>query len=67
MSTEKTAVTRVKCPTCKTEIEWTEKQTERPFCSKSCKDKDFLGWANEEHQIAGSPVYDDILSDDLDF
>lgn len=59
-------ITVVKCPTCKAEVEWTEAETERPFCSKSCKDKDFLGWANEDHHIPGSPAYDDILSGDLD-
>ncbi len=55
--------TRVDCPTCQTIIEWSERYPDRPFCSKRCKDRDFIDWANEEQRIAGSGSYDDIFSD----
>lgn len=55
----------VACPTCKTKIVWTTDNPHRPFCSDQCRNKDFIGWANEETVIKGNPVYDDLLSDDL--
>ncbi|MFL0796824.1 MAG: DNA gyrase inhibitor YacG [Cellvibrionaceae bacterium] len=58
--------TTVKCPTCHTEIEWSEKSPYRPFCSKRCKLIDFGDWAEERNSIPGSPSFDDILSGDLD-
>lgn len=56
----------VECPSCKSQVEWNEKSEYRPFCSESCKNKDFLAWAEEEQRIPGNPSYDDILSGDLD-
>jgi hypothetical protein len=56
---------RVKCPTCGTEIEWITSNTNRPFCSERCKNKDFIAWANEEQVMGGSAEYDDVLSEDL--
>lgn len=58
-----TDATTLECPSCHITIEWTDEYPERPFCSKRCKDKDFIGWANEEQKIAGSASYDDIFSD----
>jgi endogenous inhibitor of DNA gyrase (YacG/DUF329 family) len=55
----------VKCPTCEADVQWGQQSPFRPFCSSPCRDKDFIGWANEEKMISGSSVYDDILSDDL--
>ena len=55
----------VSCPSCKTDVEWNDKFPLRPFCSESCKNKDFIGWANEEKKLAGSNVYDDIFSEPL--
>lgn len=55
----------VKCPCCGTEITWSSDNPNRPFCSETCKNKDFVGWANEEHIIEGNTMYDDLLSDDL--
>ena len=54
------------CPTCKKPIEWSEKFPHRPFCCERCKLIDLGEWASEGHKIPGQPVYDDILSDDLD-
>lgn len=56
----------VKCPKCEIQVEWIETNQYRPFCSERCKNMDFLGWANEEHQIPGSPTYDDLLSGELE-
>ena len=53
----------IRCPSCKTKIEWTESNTERPFCSKRCKNSDFIEWANEERTILGNSSYDDIFSE----
>ena len=55
----------VQCPSCKTNVLWDEDNPYRPFCSESCKNKDFIGWANEEHMIGGNSVYDDLLSGDI--
>jgi uncharacterized protein len=42
---------RVKCPSCKKEIEYSEKNTFRPFCSERCKILDLGDWAMEKHAI----------------
>jgi endogenous inhibitor of DNA gyrase (YacG/DUF329 family) len=55
----------VKCPGCGVDVEWGERSPQRPFCSERCRNKDFIGWAKEEHRIGGDPNYDDLLSDDL--
>ncbi|WP_193161313.1 DNA gyrase inhibitor YacG [Microbulbifer hainanensis] len=54
------------CPTCKKPIEWNSKFPHRPFCSERCKLIDLGEWASEGHKIAGEPVYDDVLSEELD-
>ena len=53
----------VKCPSCSQQVEWVEQNTFRPFCSETCKNKDFVGWANEEKKLSGNNIYDDIFSD----
>jgi endogenous inhibitor of DNA gyrase (YacG/DUF329 family) len=42
---------KIHCPSCKAEIIWSTDNPWRPFCSESCKNKDFIGWAKEEHRI----------------
>ncbi|GAB3093016.1 DNA gyrase inhibitor YacG [Aestuariicella hydrocarbonica] len=59
-------VTKLNCPTCKKEIEYTEEYPFRPFCSERCKLIDLGEWADEQHKIKGSSIYDDILSKDLE-
>ncbi len=54
------------CPACNTLLTWDTNNPSRPFCSDSCKNKDFIDWANQEHSIAGSPTFDDIMSEQLD-
>ncbi|MCR8923677.1 DNA gyrase inhibitor YacG [Dasania sp. GY-MA-18] len=55
----------IECPSCKRKLQWDSNNPYRPFCSQSCKDKDFVAWANEENVIGGNSVYDDLLSGDL--
>jgi hypothetical protein len=56
----------VPCPSCKKPTIYSKDNPSRPFCSKRCKDEDFIDWSNEERKIAGNSVYDDLLSGDLD-
>ena len=44
--------TRVKCPTCKRELNW-QSATFRPFCSERCKLLDLDAWLAEQHAIPG--------------
>lgn len=41
----------VKCPTCKTSVEWSKDSQYRPFCSKRCRLIDLGEWASESHVI----------------
>lgn len=42
---------RVRCPTCKREVEWDPKSGWRPFCSERCKLIDLGAWFSEERSI----------------
>lgn len=33
----------------------------RPFCSKGCRDRDFLQWANEGYKMPGTALDEDAL------
>ena len=54
----------VSCPTCKREIDWSDKNQYRPFCSKRCKLIDFGEWATGKHAIAGEALMEGDLSED---
>lgn len=56
----------LQCPTCKKEVKWNDDFPQRPFCSSRCQLIDLGEWANESHKIAGSSVYEDMLSGDLE-
>jgi endogenous inhibitor of DNA gyrase (YacG/DUF329 family) len=56
----------VKCPGCGSPVPWTEQAVFRPFCSERCKNTDFIGWANEQHQLPGDVSIDDLMSEDLE-
>jgi endogenous inhibitor of DNA gyrase (YacG/DUF329 family) len=43
---------RVKCPTCKREIDWSTSPF-RPFCSERCRLIDLGAWLSEKHAIPG--------------
>lgn len=46
---------RVKCPTCKRGIDWSESPF-RPFCSERCRLIDLGAWLAEKHSIPGEAV-----------
>jgi endogenous inhibitor of DNA gyrase (YacG/DUF329 family) len=49
------AVQRVKCPTCKREVDWSQSAF-RPFCSERCRLIDLGAWLTERHAIPGEPA-----------
>ncbi|MGI5308334.1 DNA gyrase inhibitor YacG [Rheinheimera sp. WS51] len=56
-------VTKVKCPTCKTEVIWSAESEFRPFCCKRCKLIDLGDWAAENHRIPDKSPIDAALSE----
>jgi endogenous inhibitor of DNA gyrase (YacG/DUF329 family) len=42
---------RVRCPTCKREIAWSDEFPFRPFCSDRCRLIDLGAWLSEKHAI----------------
>lgn len=61
-----TKPTELNCPTCKAKVLWNDDFPQRPFCSKRCQLIDLGEWAKESHKIAGSSVYEDMLSGELE-
>ena len=49
-------MTKVNCPSCNAEVEWTQDARFRPFCSKKCQLIDLGDWATEAHSIPASPL-----------
>jgi len=47
--------TRVKCPTCRREIDWSDSPF-RPFCSERCRLIDLGAWLTEQRAIPGESV-----------
>ena len=43
--------TRVACPNCGIEIEWTSANRFRPFCGERCKLIDLGAWADEQYRV----------------
>ncbi|HEU4624249.1 MAG TPA: DNA gyrase inhibitor YacG [Steroidobacteraceae bacterium] len=46
----------VKCPTCGRQIEWSEQNPFRPFCSERCRLIDLGAWLSEQRAIPGESV-----------
>ena len=44
----------VKCPTCKKDVEWSQNNPWRPFCSERCKLIDLGEWASDSYVIRGN-------------
>lgn len=42
---------KVKCPTCRKEIEWDQANPYRPFCSERCKLLDLGAWLDDRMSI----------------
>jgi endogenous inhibitor of DNA gyrase (YacG/DUF329 family) len=51
----------VSCPNCKAPVGWVESNPWRPFCSRRCKDADFIAWAEEKHVLSGDSENADFL------
>ncbi|TRY30608.1 DNA gyrase inhibitor YacG [Aliiglaciecola sp. M165] len=54
---------QVDCPTCKTKVEWHNKNEFRPFCSKRCQLIDLGEWSNESHVISEQSKSDPDLTE----
>jgi endogenous inhibitor of DNA gyrase (YacG/DUF329 family) len=48
--------TRVRCPTCKREIDWSDEFPHRPFCSDRCRLIDLGAWLSEKHAIPDQEI-----------
>lgn len=46
---------KVKCPTCKKEIEYSTDNPYRPFCSERCRLIDLGEWSSNGYVIEGKP------------
>ena len=42
---------KVKCPTCKKEVEFSGQNKYRPFCSERCSTLDLGAWAEEKYRV----------------
>lgn len=52
------------CPICK-KVSIYGKDAHFPFCSARCRDRDLMGWSDEEH-IIQTPLMDADSTTDLD-
>jgi hypothetical protein len=57
---------RVRCPTCRREIDWSANLPYRPFCSERCRLIDLGAWLSEKHAIPGTPAEPESLPDEKD-
>jgi uncharacterized protein len=56
---------KVKCPTCRREVEWSDASPYRPFCSDRCRLIDMGAWLTEQRKIPDqSPQAEDQLTPD---
>ncbi len=55
----------VQCPSCRESVAWNSANPNRPFCSESCKNRDFVEWANERNSLPGNPEHDELFSSEL--
>jgi endogenous inhibitor of DNA gyrase (YacG/DUF329 family) len=52
------SVQAVACPTCGSEVHWTDASAWRPFCSARCKSVDLGDWASDRFVIPGASSND---------
>lgn len=57
--------TVVNCPTCKAQVEWSDKSPYRPFCSKRCQLIDLGEWSLENNKISAPITSANDLSQDM--
>jgi endogenous inhibitor of DNA gyrase (YacG/DUF329 family) len=56
---------KVKCPTCRREVEWSDASPYRPFCGDRCRLIDMGAWLTEQRKIPDqSPQAEDQLTPD---
>jgi endogenous inhibitor of DNA gyrase (YacG/DUF329 family) len=48
---------KISCPACGKETLY-EGNINRPFCSKECKNRDFLNWTHESYKISSTKEND---------
>ena len=48
----------VKCPICRTDVEWVPENKWRPFCSDRCRLIDLGAWATDQYRVAGETPLD---------
>jgi endogenous inhibitor of DNA gyrase (YacG/DUF329 family) len=54
----------VQCPSCKKDVEWSDKSPVRPFCSDRCRLLDLGAWADDSYRVPCQP--DPLSAADLD-
>jgi endogenous inhibitor of DNA gyrase (YacG/DUF329 family) len=55
---------KIKCPKCGIDTIYSKENTNRPFCSKRCKNDDVIAWANGDNKISSPITEKDSLSDE---
>jgi len=50
------SATRVKCPTCGRDLEWSAASPWRPFCSDRCRLLDLGAWLTEQRAVPGEKL-----------
>ena len=58
--------TQVPCPTCQTQVTWSQQNPFRPFCCERCRLIDLGQWANEEHKITTKNPDNELSKNDVD-
>jgi len=59
--------TKVRCPGCGRELEWSTDNRWRPFCSDRCRLIDLGAWLDERRRIPAEPeTQPDLSTDGLD-
>ncbi|MBQ3774671.1 MAG: DNA gyrase inhibitor YacG [Ruminobacter sp.] len=57
-------MTKIKCPICNCETEWSPDNKYRPFCSERCKTIDLGGWASGKYHISSPLTPEDMEDED---
>ena len=55
-------LTRVRCPQCGGESEWSAANPFRPFCSERCKLIDLGAWASEAYRVPVQETKDPLIA-----
>ncbi len=58
-------MTKVRCPACGRETEWSPANRYRPFCSERCRTADLGGWFSERYRISSPAAPEDLEDETL--